>query len=103
MASLTDAITLLFGASTLLFCGADAYYCEWSFCEPDLYCCGNNQCCSKVYSPWYFWAGAVVVALLLWSCGGMLRYCYVNRHQNNIKYQDIESANLQLEEKHGTP
>ncbi|KAF4533347.1 hypothetical protein B566_EDAN002744 [Ephemera danica] len=87
MASLIDAITLLFGACALLFCGADAYYCEWSFCEPDLYCCGNNQCCSKVYSPWYFWScGCCPTSLVLWWHA-----------------EDIESANLQLEEKHGTP
>ncbi|CAB3387425.1 Hypothetical predicted protein [Cloeon dipterum] len=81
-----------------------AYYCEWDFCDVKSYCCGENQCCSNSYSPWYiWWAGAFVMVLVMWTCNGILRYYRAKQAQSGgIKYQDLESANRQLDDKNSS-
>ncbi|XP_046387578.1 vesicular, overexpressed in cancer, prosurvival protein 1-like [Ischnura elegans] len=71
---------------SLFFGIAFAYYCEWNLCGPDEYCCGDNYCCNSVYNLWYFWAGIVILAIMLWSCGGgLLRYCFSRRSKITVK------------------
>ncbi|KDR17713.1 hypothetical protein L798_07252 [Zootermopsis nevadensis] len=64
-----------------------AYYCEWNLCDVDKYCCGDNQCCSNVYSLWYFWAGIVFLIIMLSSCCGFFRYCYAGYRPQIIVHQ----------------
>ncbi|XP_023716950.1 WW domain binding protein 1-like [Cryptotermes secundus] len=64
-----------------------AYYCEWDLCDVDQYCCGDNQCCSNVYSQWYFWAGIIFLIIMLSSCGGFFRYCYTGYRPQIIVHQ----------------
>ncbi|KAG8237720.1 hypothetical protein J437_LFUL017839 [Ladona fulva] len=63
-----------------------AYYCEWDLCGPDQYCCGDNICCNNVYSLWYFWAGIIILVIMLSTCGGgFFRYCFAVRNQVTVK------------------
>ncbi|XP_071454393.1 uncharacterized protein [Hetaerina americana] len=81
-----STVTIITIFISLLFGIVLAYYCEWNLCGPDEYCCGENYCCNSVYSLWYFWAGIVILAIMLWSCGGgLLRYCFAIRSQIVVK------------------
>ncbi|GFU85084.1 uncharacterized protein TNCV_1553471 [Trichonephila clavipes] len=89
---------LFFSINVLLLVNqVSAYYCNHDLCRSDQYCCGDNLCCDYVYSPWYFWAGVVIMVLILSACGGLFRYCYdsnsyVVMHSANETYYPCKGA-----------
>ncbi|GFY51878.1 uncharacterized protein TNIN_66131 [Trichonephila inaurata madagascariensis] len=89
---------LFFSINVLLLVNqVSAYYCNHDLCRSDQYCCGDNLCCDYVYSPWYFWAGVVIMILILSACGGLFRYCYesnsyVVMHSANETYYPCKGA-----------
>ncbi|KAG5881706.1 hypothetical protein JTB14_006564 [Gonioctena quinquepunctata] len=71
-----------------------ADYCEFGTCNEDQYCCGENKCCEKTVEVWYFWAGILLIAIVIFFI-----ICFIIRSQEFWKYHSYRK----LIEENATP